>query len=176
MNIYDNAEPWKFNDNDILDLLPSYEKELINNSNNSLEQRLVWKNFYKRIKKNLFSWNGYWSDRNLFFENMDKDMLNNEIKNNDIIVNKDNISNIKYKIMNHYTKSFMKPLLIPILDMSYYLPNFTGFKKDDLFYNNPKFIVNMDIDKNTKLTDDLIKRRETKIISKENYLRKIYIK
>ena len=176
MNIYDNAEPWKFNDNDILDLLPSYEKELINNSNNSLEQRLVWKNFYKRIKKNLFSWNGYWSDRNLFFENKDGGMLNNEIKNNDIIVNKDNISNIKYKIMNHYTKSFMKPLLIPILDMSYYLPNFTGFKKDDLFYNNPKFIVNMDIDKNTKLTDDLIKRRETKIISKENYLRKIYIK
>ena len=113
-----NSNKWEFSDKDILDLLPSYEKELINYSNNSLEQRLIWKNFYKSIKKNLFSWNGYWSDRNLFF--VDQDLDNIQFKNNDIIANKDNISKLKYKIMNHYTKSFMKPILVPILDMTYY--------------------------------------------------------
>ena len=156
-------------------MLPSYEKELINYSNNSLEQRLIWKNFYKSIKKNLFSWNGYWSNRDLFFVNRDLD--NNQFKSNDIIANKDNISKLKYKIMNHYTKSFMKPILVPILDMSYYLPDFTSFEPKDLFNNKPKTVVNIDIDKYNKSKEHLFKRQETIVATtNENYLRKIYMK
>ena len=175
INILNNQKKFEFNMQDILDLLPSYEKELKFYSNNSLEQRLIWKNIYKRIKKNLFSWDSYWSNKNLFFENKS---LNNDTEeiNNDLIANKDNISKIKYKIKNHYTKSFMKPLLVPIFDISYYLPDFTNFNLDDLFYNKPKIIANMDFDKNTILKEDLIKRKDTKIIAKENYLKIIYIK
>ena len=176
INSDNSINKYEFSDKEILDLLPAYEKELVLYSNNSLEQRLIWKNFYKSIKKNLFSWNGYWSDRNLFFDNKVLDLGINNFKNNDIIVNKNNISKIKYKIMNHYTKSFMKPLLEPIFDMSYYLPDFTSFNQDDLFNNKPKIIFDIDIDKYTKLMQDLLKRKETKVISEENYLKKIYIK
>ena len=174
LNTENISNKWEFSDKDILDLLPSYEKELINYSNNSLEQRLIWKNFYKSVKKNIFSWNGYWSNRNLFFENRD---LVNEFKSNDEIANKDNISKLKYKIMNHYTKSFMKPILVPILDMSYYLPDFTSFEPKDLFNDNPKIVVNIDIDKYNESKKLLIKRQETVVVNtNENYLRKIYMK
>ena len=39
---------------------------------------------------------------------------------------------------NHYTKTFMKPLLVPILDIDYYLPELNGFKKEDLFLPSNK--------------------------------------
>ena len=77
----------------ILDLLPLYEQELMKYSNNSLEKNIKKRNQYKRFKKHCFSWRGLWSKRKLFFEN---------------------ISDLKFKLTNHYTKSFMKPLLVPI--------------------------------------------------------------
>ena len=96
----------------ILILLPQYENELAKYSNNSLEKNIKNKNRYKVFKKNAFSWRGYWSLRDDFFKN---------------------ISKFKIKLINHYTKTFMKPILVPILDISYYLPEFSGFKKKDLF-------------------------------------------
>ena len=42
----------------------------------------------------------------------------------------------------------MKPILVPILDISYYLPEFSGFDKKKLFrkaINENK--INLDIDK-----------------------------
>ena len=159
---------------DIIELLPSYEQELMSYSNNSLEQRLIRKNFYRTIKKNLFSWDGYWSDKKLFFEKYIND--NNNDINNDNLADMNKVSKIKYKIMNHYTKSYMKILLVPIFDMSYYLPDFSKFDNKNLFNNKINCIVNIDIDKSAKLKEDAIKRRETQIIAKENYLKTIYIK
>ena len=157
-------------------LLPSYEKELVCYSNNSLEQRLIWKNFYKSIKKSIFSWNGYWADRDLFFEKKELDINNKSFKNNDNIADRNNISKLKYKIMNHYTKSFMKPLLEPILDISYYLPDFTSFEPEELFNTKTKPIVDIDIDQYSKDKEDVLKRQETKIIFNENCLKRIYVK
>lgn len=97
---------------DILLLLPMYEDELAKVSNNSLENNKKIKNSYKSYKKESFCWGGYWSDRNLFYKDFDK---------------------LKLKVMNHYTNTFMKPILSPILDMSYYLPEFSGFDPDTLF-------------------------------------------
>jgi len=59
---------WVYSDNEIIKLLPLYEKELVHYSNNSLEKNIKKKNLYKTIKKNLFSWRGYWSDRTLFYQ------------------------------------------------------------------------------------------------------------
>ena len=157
---------------EILYLLPLYEKELSKYSNNSLENAIQKKNRYKAIKKRAFSWNGLWSDRKLFFETPEK---------------------LKYKIINHYTKTLMKPLLAPILDIEYYLPEFTDFKKENLFVkenndeNNDeknKFKITMDIDKILKLSEqnqitmNNIKEvfNESKKKLRENYLRKIYLK
>ena len=156
---------------EILDLLPLYESELSKYSNNSLENTIQKKNKYKAIKKKSFSWRGFWSDRKLFFENSDQ---------------------LKLKLINHYTKSFMKPFLAPILDIEYYLPEFTGFKIDTLFVKNNDintntngcFKLTMDIDKILKLSEqnqiamNNIKESfgEKKAKTRENYLRKIYLK
>ena len=153
---------------EILYLLPLYEKELSKYSNNSLENTIQKKNRYKAIKKRSFSWNGLWSDKKLFFETPGK---------------------LKLKIINHYTKTLMKPLLSPILDIDYYLPEFTYFKKDDLFKKNDKeeqdeFKLTMDLDKILKSSElNQIAMNNIKEIFggnkkklRENYLRKIYMK
>ena len=152
---------------EILDLLPLYEKELSKYSNSSLENTILKKNKYKAIKKKSFSWKGLWSDRTLFFENVEQ---------------------LKLKLINHYTKTFMKPILVPILDIEYYLPEFSGFKIDSLFIKNnetkEKFKLTMDIDKILKLSEqnqiamNNIKESfgEKKGKTRENYLRKIYLK
>ena len=152
---------------EILELLPSYERELSKYSNNSLENAIKKKNLYKAIKKKSFSWKGLWSDRQLFF---------------------DDIEQLKLKLINHYTKTFMKPILAPILDVEYYLPEFSGFKVNTLFEKNNKnkerFKLIMDIDKILKLSEqnqiamNKVKDNlgEKKIKTRENYLRKIYLK
>ena len=148
--------------NEILKLLPLYEKELLKYSNNSLEKNKKIKNIYKKFKKRSFSWNGFWSDRTLFFENTE---------------------NIKFKVMNHLTNTLMKPVLEPILDISYYLPAFSGFNPSTLF--NPvknvkksNFKLIMDIDKILKSSDQNIKEIKHKLDEKseENFLRNIYVK
>ena len=150
---------------EILILLPLYEKELMKYSNNSLEKNIKKKNRYKIIKKKSFSWDGFWSDKKLFFENVEL---------------------LKIKMKNHYTKTFMKPLLVPILDIDYYLPEFTGFKKENLFLpsSEKNYKLILDIDKILKLKEQKqimlnnIKEifGEKKSESKENYLRSIYVK
>ena len=82
----------------------------------------------------------------------------------------------------------MKPLLAPILDIEYYLPEFSGFKIDSLFVNSNEtsngFKLTMDIDKILKLSEqnqiamNNIKESfgEKKAKIRENYLRKIYLK
>ena len=146
---------------DILLLLPLYENELAKDSNNSLENNKKIKNYYKKYKKESFSWKGYWSDRKLFYENSEK---------------------LKLKIINHYTKSFMKPVLSPILDMSYYLPEFSGFDPETLFNkdNNDQGHNNtlvMDMDKILKITEQNNPQSNTsKKKNNENFLRNIYVK
>ena len=164
---------WEYSDNEILKLLPLYEKELIHYSNNSLEANLKKKNLYKVFKKDIFSWSGYWSDRTLFYQ---ENLRKNDNDNNDTIADKNNVSKVKYKLINHYTKSFMKPLLAPILDINYYLPDFSGFDSSKIFNTKEKFIVNMDLDKIKKIKDEQKNNEEEKVDLKENYLRKIYIK
>ena len=151
----------------ILDLLPLYEQELMKYSNNSLEKNIKKRNQYKRFKKNSFSWRGLWSNRSLFFEK---------------------ISELKLKMTNHYTKSFMKPLLVPILDINYYLPAFSDFNPEKMMFKNPNdnyaFKLSMDIDKILKLSEqnqivmENIKKTfgEVKKTIKYNYLRNIYLK
>ena len=149
--------------NGILELLPLYEKELLKYSNNSLEKNKKIKNIYKKFKKRSFSWNGFWSDRNLFFENTE---------------------NLKFKVMNHLTKTLMKPVLEPILDIAYYLPAFSGFNTATLFNpikndKNTKFKLIMDIDKILKSYEQSnIKEIKNKLEEKndENFLRNIYVK
>ena len=149
----------------ILDLLPDFEQELLKYSNNSFEKNIKIKNRYKKFKIQCFSWRGLWSDRNMFFG--------------------ENGPNYKLKLVNHYTRNFMKPILVPILDIKYYLPAFTNFDNNKLFKKTKEnnFLLNMDIDKILKSSDqsqsmikDIKKNFTPESNNKENYLRKIYTK
>ena len=144
----------------ILLLLPKYENELAKYSNNSLEKNIKNKNRYKVFKKSAFSWRGYWSYRENFFKN---------------------ISSFKLKLINHYTKNFMKPILEPIIDISYYLPEFTGFDPTTLFLpdkENNIYKLNLDIDKILKISEPNIQDSisDINIDKEENYLVNIYKK
>ena len=150
----------------ILVLLPQYENELAKYSNNSLEKNIKNKTRYKVFKKNSFSWRGFWSCRENFFEN---------------------VSQFKYKLINHYTKNFMKPILVPIIDISYYLPEFSGFDIKNLFKNDNKgnsksiFKLNLDIDKVLKNYEHNVQEtsatpEKEKEGNEENYLLSIYKK
>ena len=156
----------------ILELLPSYEQELLKYSNNSLEKNIKKKNQYKRFKIQCFSWRGFWSDRKMFYGEKGP--------------------KFKLKLVNHYTKTFMKPILVPILDIEYYLPSFSSFDISKLFKENTlsntanEFVLNMDIDQILKLSEknQLALKNIQKTFGqdksnnklRENILRNIYIK
>ena len=61
---------------------------------------------YKKIKEKLFSFNGPYSDINVFY----------------------NEKNLKYKITHFLTKEMVCPFLKPVLDMNLYKPNINKYK------------------------------------------------
>ena len=89
------------------------------------------RHIYKKKKQLLFSWNSSWSDEDVFYNEKHKYKL-------------------KYKILGHLTCDFMRPLVKPIIDIDYYLPNFTNFDLEELFdnskhENNEIYSVNLNI-------------------------------
>ena len=68
------------------------------------------KKYYRKIKKEIFSWKGMWS--------CSEDLYNNKFK---------------FKILNHYTKSLSRPIIYPILDINYYEPKFKKYDVNNLF-------------------------------------------
>ena len=139
------------------ELLPLYEKELLKYSSNSTKNKKNQRILYKKYKKSIFSWNGMWSNKELFYGDI-------------------NSHKIKYKIINHYTKNLMRPLISPILDINYYLPKFTEYNKNELFIkkeeekNTNNIISNdliLDFDKILKMSD--IKKELNSKNDKNNY-------
>ena len=112
--------------NKVKELIPIYIEKLKKYSSSSYLSEKLRKNNYKRCKKNLFSWRGFWSNKYLFFTHPEY---------------------LKLKIKNHYSKEMIKPLLTPVLDINYYLPDFKLFKKQKLFNRNDfTYNINLDVD------------------------------
>ena len=101
----------------IHDIFPEFEKDVIKLNNDRYKNNIKKRKEYKRQKQKIFTFNGMWSNRELFYEST-------------------NLGKIKYKIMNHYSKNLMRPLIKPIFDINYYLPEFPNFKKENLFMEN----------------------------------------
>ena len=121
--VYD--EKRKINDK-LLIIIPNLEAQIRKYSSTSLIQEKKRRNKYKKMKKNLFSWRGFWSQKDIFFENP---------------------QNLKLKIKNHFTKEMTKILLTPILDIDYYIPPFSKFDYKKLFNKDDfKYKVNLDIE------------------------------
>ena len=122
----------------VLKLLPFYETQIKNYANDSALKEKIRRNNYKMTKKKLFSWRGFWSDRELFFEHPER---------------------LKLKRKNHLSEEMTMPLLCPVLDMEYYLPDFSKFDKNNLFNNkNYDYKISLDID--DILRDDLDEKTE----------------
>ena len=141
-------------------LMKLQTKEKNHNFNNKYK---VLKKNYKKKKAELFSWKGFWSDRFLFFKHPEY---------------------LKYKIKNHYTEGMFKVLLTPILDVKYYLPNFSSFNGNNLFHKNDyKYNINMNIDEIlqediSKINKDIGNENKNENLSKDThkskYLESIY--
>ena len=116
------------------EIIPFLENEVKKYWNNSCLDQLKRRRDYKKTKKKLFSWNGFWSDRKLFFEHPEY---------------------LKLTIKNHFTKEMTKVVLSPILDIDYYLPKFKHFNKDNLFNkDNYKYVISLNVEEILKIEED----------------------
>jgi len=101
--------------------------------NNSLYNNcmdMIKRKNYRRMKKTLYSWNNSYSILNVFYKD-----INSGNKNDETL--------LKYKISNYLSKDMTRKLLVPILDIDYYMPSFKLFKyKENLFRNNKKNEIN----------------------------------
>ena len=95
---------------------------------------------FRNIMKNLFIYNRLWSKKEFFFNNN-----NNKYK-------------LKFKQISYYTQSFQQPLLYPILELNEYIPKFSRFKKEELFYHDFNEKVNYDFNLNKNLFIDIIEQ------------------
>ena len=101
--------------------LEKYIKEINKDLNKKLSLRINKEKIEKRTniyyyiknKKKLFSFLGIWSNED-FFYNKDK-------------------YDLKYKLVNHLTDDYTRVLFKPILNLDYYLPEFSRFNYDKLF-------------------------------------------
>ena len=143
----------------IKEIIPFFETYITKYSNTYYLQEKRRRNEYKKCKKELFSWRGFWSNRDLFFEHPEL---------------------LKLKKKNHFTKEMVQPLLTPILDIDYYLPEFKKFDKNKLFNkNNYNYKINLDIDEILKEEMKENENNNNKNIYKKNefgfnYLESLY--
>ncbi len=104
---------------------------------------------YQKIKKNLFLFNGFWSDYFIKDENEEN-----------------NKKDYVFKILNHITNSLKKPLLYPIFNMNNYIPNF-----EDLKINIEDIFKEKFIDVSEKNVDNF---QDVKNLDIKNYLLEKY--
>ena len=70
------------------------------------------KNNYRKLKKQLYSWNNSYSDTDAFYKGLS---------------NKTSTKILKYKLSNFLSSDMTRKLLSPVLDLDYYMPNFKSF-------------------------------------------------
>ena len=110
----------------ITKLIPFFESQIKEYSNSSFLQEKKRRNDYKWTKKRLFAWRGFWSDRDLFFNHPE---------------------HLKLKLKNHLSREMTMPLLCPVIDVDYYMPDFGKFDSKKLFNEgdyNYKIILDID--------------------------------
>ena len=140
--------------------LYAFEEEIKIHNERFYLERLKTQNCYKKIKKNIFSFTGLWSNKDIFYNNGNQEEghkiiedLNDSENNLELKTNNNLYKNkciFKYKLINHYGKIPFRPVLSPIYDINSYLPSFSLFNKDNLFIEKKDgekitSIINLDI-------------------------------
>ena len=136
----------------VINLITDLENNLKKNFNILLLTEKKRRNNYKSIKKKLFTWCYFWSNKNIFYKNPQV---------------------LKLKKMNHFSKEMTQFLLKPIIDIDYELPNFKKFNKKNLFNDkNSLYKINLDIDEILNTQESNIKIKGIK--PKKNFIENIY--
>ena len=107
----------------IVDVINKSLKNVIKNINKQIFNNLLHlkksQSELRTLHKQYFNWKGKWTNLHDYI---------NKVKKGDI----------KFKLGNHYTSSFLCTCLFCIDEIPYYLPNFKNFDKNNLFINGIK--------------------------------------
>ena len=109
----------------------SEEEKLIN-------EFIDYERQYLHLMKEQFLFNGFWSNKKLFF--------NEEIR----------AKELKYKSLNYYTENFQRPIVYPALDYKYQYPSFSYFVCDNNLYISEESKDNYDFILESQQLEDLI--------------------
>ena len=116
--VFSSIEDYAYNK----DYLKKIFHFLVSNNDFKLESEIIFSEFidfhkdYHKLMKNIFIFNKFWSDKNLFFDEEKKRKY------------------LKYKSINYYTMNYQRPLIFPDLDYKTSYPNFTNFVVGENFY------------------------------------------
>ena len=105
--------------------------------------------FYYSIKKNLFSFNNIYSNKEYFYNKKKYKLL--------------------YKNKNYLTEEYTRILITPILDFESYIPKFYKFQEKNLFYNS----INSEIKTIYKITNLNYKKKKKQKIENNNIIYKL---
>ena len=114
---------------------------------NPLLIKSTFQQLFRKIMKNLFIYNRYWSKKKIFFNQDDLNIGEKTIGK----------LKLKYKQLSNYTKSFQQPLLYPILEFNEYIPSFSQFNAQKLFKHQINDTVNYDFIFKSDILTEMIK-------------------
>ena len=116
-NLYSGL--FNYQDQKIFENILNQNNNKIIYSNEIIKDLLNEKSSFKKYKcfmKQLFLFNGFWANLN------------------DNYIKKKNNSKLKYKILNYVTNDFKKPLIYPMFNFDYYIPQFKSFQQIDKLF------------------------------------------
>ena len=116
-NLYSGL--FNYQDQKIFENILNQNNNKIIYSNEIIKDLLNEKSSFKKYKcfmKQLFLFNGFWANLN------------------DNYIKKINNSKLKYKILNYVTNDFKKPLIYPMFNFDYYIPQFKSFQQIDKLF------------------------------------------
>ena len=118
----------------------------INEIKSQIEEQTISHN-YKKEKEKLFSFTRIWSVKKYFY-NKKKYRL-------------------KYRLLNHLSDDYTRVLLTPIIDVDYYLPQFSKFDPSNIFRNNLEYnpickVADFSFDLQTEKKPEINEKKDNK--------------
>ena len=126
----------------ILKILEEDEEkiEFISNEEIQINKFIDYKKQFRKILKEQFLFNNFWSNKKLFFDKNFKE------------------GKLKYKQKNYYTTNYQRPIIYPILDYKYQYPSFSQFKDEKKLYLVEENEDNYNFNVESKQFDDIMER------------------
>ena len=129
-NILDENEDEKSHYENLLLKVDKLKVSYDNNETYNYCWNVIKRKNYRKIKKQLYSWNNSFSNLEVFYKKK-----NEEEKDKEIF--------LKYKISNYLSGDMTRKFLVPIIDIDYYMPKFQIFNySEKLFRKNEKTQIN----------------------------------